>query len=217
MPQITGNGAAPAYRNPFRSASNLVPERVDMGVDFSIAPGSPIYALGNGEILQTKGGWPGGAFIAERLSDGPYAGKIVYVAEDVNPVVQVGQRVTSNDIIGYRVAGPDGIETGWAAPPPDLGNALAAILGQAATHGDPGAHPTAMGASYNNLLVSLGVPSGTFSGPVVGSVPAGYPPAKGGLVNTGSSGPNGNAFGCINAMVFHVAWLVMLLWMALWR
>lgn len=158
MPRF-GPGDSPAispYANPFRAVKNLSWGRVDQGVD--VAGSGPIYALGPGVIEQTaNGGWqPGGSFIAERLTSGPLRGQYVYVAEQVQPRVRVGQRVNSNTIIGYFAPDGGSVEAGFAAPPPQLGQALAYVKGQSSYTGDPGAHPTAEGRRYVALLGTLG-------------------------------------------------------------
>jgi hypothetical protein len=96
----------PLYLNPLRAITDLIPQRVDMGVDFAGA--GPVYALGDAVITNAEGdnaGWPGGGWITYQLTDGPAAGLMVYVAEDVLPVVQVGEVVD-----GYR---RDGQRRGW--------------------------------------------------------------------------------------------------------
>ena len=137
--------SAPAggpYRNPLRDAS-LTPGRIDQGVDFTGS--GPLYALGSGRIVMVRNsGWPGGAFIAERLDDGRYD----YAAEDIAPSVQVGQRVTSSTRIG-TIRGS--IEVGWAAPPPHIGESLARLSGQ----WNSSQPATADGISYRSLLKSL--------------------------------------------------------------
>ena len=154
MPEPTGSGLG--WRNPFRAIRNLAPSRIDQGVDYGGT--GPVYALGPGRIINTTNtGWPGGGFIAERLAG---TDRIVYTAEDITPAVHVGQKVDSETVIGHMF-GP--IETGWAAPPPELGESLARQQGETS-------FPTAEGESFNQVLVSLGVPSGTggpaTSGPV---------------------------------------------------
>lgn len=154
-----------AYRNPLRNVSNLVAERIDMGVDYSGT--GPVYALGTGVIVNThNAGWPAGNFIAEHLTAGPDKGKYVYVAEDINPAVRVGQKVHSYTKIGDMFAGGSGIETGWAAPP-----GSGAALGASQFTGN---NATAYGANYSDLLASLGAPPGTSSTAPVGTVPASF-------------------------------------------
>lgn len=186
MPRSGPDGSGPAspaavYRNPFRGARGLTPSRVDMGVDYSADDGSPIYSIGPGVVTSIRNsGWPGGAFIAVRLTDGPFAGRYWYFAEDIQPAVSVGQHVNSSTVVGYFT--PGGIETGWAAPP-GTGNTLAAVNGQACgTSSDPGCHPTWYGASASALLAALGAPPGTMDAPPVGSGPASLPqPGTGGF------------------------------------
>jgi len=150
--------AQPVYLNPLRGVNGLIPERVDMGVDF--AGSGPVYALGDGVITNATGnsaGWPGGGWITYRLTDGPDAGLMVYVAEDVTPTVQVGQRVTSATVIADMFAGGDGIETGWAQP---AGASAESQLPAAGGISGGGPFPTMIGLSFEELLQSLGVPAG---------------------------------------------------------
>jgi murein DD-endopeptidase MepM/ murein hydrolase activator NlpD len=158
-----------AYGNPLRAISSLNPERIDQGVDFSGF--GPIYAIGNGVVLSTvNGGWPGGTFIAYRLTDGPAAGLVVFAAEDIQPMVQIGQSVSANTVIGQVYEGPTGIETGWAAQSAN-GDTMARTYGQ--YHGG---NSTAFGYNFSRLLQALGAPGGVLqNNPPTGSVPAGWP------------------------------------------
>lgn len=172
-PKGTANGAP--YHNPLRHVTNLTPERVDQGVDYS--GNGPVYALGPGKVVRADAagsGWPGGGFIAYQLTEGPDAGHYVYVAENVTPNVQVGDNVNWTTQVGTMHGG---IETGWAAPPPNLGQALAYVSGQACQGSDPGCRPTPLGDNFNNLMVSLGAPAGT----------GGDASAGGGFVNASSN------------------------------
>lgn len=157
-----------SYADPFRAVSALSPERIDQGVDYSGF--GPVYALGDGVVLSTvNGGWPGGTFITYRLTDGPAQGLVVYVAEDLNPTVQVGETVTPTTVIGQMYEGPDGIETGWADPTGD-GNTMAADYGQF-----NGWNVTAFGANFSQLLQSLGAPGGVADSAVAGALPSSWP------------------------------------------
>jgi hypothetical protein len=148
--------------------SALTPERIDQGVDYS-GFGS-VYAIGNGVVRNTFGsGWPGGTFIAYQLTDGPANGLVVYVAEDIQPNVQVGQSVSSGTVIGQMYGGPHGIETGWADPT-SLPDTMARAYGQY-----DGSDPTAFGVNFSQFLQSVGAPGGIEEGPVSGNLPAGWP------------------------------------------
>jgi murein DD-endopeptidase MepM/ murein hydrolase activator NlpD len=161
-------GSSNGYGNPLRAASALTPERIDQGVDYS-GFGS-VYAIGNGVVRNTFGsGWPGGTFIAYQLTDGPANGLVVYVAEDIQPNVQVGQSVSSGTVIGQMYGGPHGIETGWADPT-SLPDTMARAYGQY-----DGSDPTAFGVNFSQFLQSVGAPGGIEEGPVSGNLPAGWP------------------------------------------
>jgi murein DD-endopeptidase MepM/ murein hydrolase activator NlpD len=156
------------YANPLRAITALVPERVDQGVDY--AGFGSLYAIGNGVVLNTVGsGWPGGTFIAYQLSDGPAAGLVVFAAEDIQPSVQVGDRVTSNTVIGHMYAGPYGIEMGWADGS-RLPDTMARRYGQY-----NGSNPTAFGYNFSRLLQSVGAPGGILNGAPTGDLPASWP------------------------------------------
>ena len=161
------------YENPLRAISNLTPERIDQGVDY--AGSGPIYAIGDGVVMNTTNpGWPGGAFIAYQLSDGPASGDIVYVAETVVPKVQVGQQVTPSTVVGTLVDSYPDLEIGWAEPPGD-GESAAYAAGQWSTVADAHSLPTAFGLNFSQLLTVLGCPAGVNGGAVQGSLPPGWP------------------------------------------
>jgi hypothetical protein len=168
--------AQPGYLNPLRNVSGLIPERVDMGVDFGGS--GPVYALGDGVVTNATGsstGWPGGGWITYRLTDGPDAGLMVYVAEDVKPTVHAGQQVTSSTVIADMFNGGDGIETGWAMPD---GASAESQLPAAGGISGGGPFPTMIGLSFEGLLQSLGVPAGNNRGQsAFGVLPPNYPAA----------------------------------------
>ncbi len=156
------------YVNPLRRVSALSPERIDQGVDYSGF--GPIYAVGDGTVLSTvNGGWPGGTYITYRLDGGPAAGLVVYAAEDIEPLVQVGEAVTPGTVLGTVYEGPDGIETGWADN--GTGDTMARVAGQFF-----GWNSTAFGANFSQLLVSLGAPGGIpQNNPATGVIPTAWP------------------------------------------
>jgi len=176
QPETVSVGIAvePGYRNPLRGVIGLVPERIDEGVDFSGA--GPVYALGDAVITNATGnsaGWPGGGWITYQLTDGPDAGLMVYVAEDVTPTVQVGQHVLASTVIASMFAGGVGIETGWAQP---SGLSAESQLPEAGGIGGYGPFPTRIGVNFDALLQSLGVPAApNRTQPAYGLLPGSYP------------------------------------------
>jgi hypothetical protein len=147
-----------------------------MGVDFGGS--GPVYPIGDAVITNATGissGWPGGGWITYRLTDGPDAGLMVYVAEDVQPTVAVGEAVTPSTVIGNMYNGADGIETGWAMP--DSASSESE-MSEAGGIGGGGPFPTMVGLSFENLLRSLGVPASSDAGSSgYGILPPGYPAA----------------------------------------
>jgi hypothetical protein len=170
----------PVYLNPFRSIAGLIPQRIDMGADF--AGSGPVYPIGDAVVTSatgSSGGWPGGGWITYQLTDGPAAGLMVYVAEDVQPTVQVGEHVTPTTVIAQMSNGPDGIETGWAMPD---GSSAESQLAAAGGISGGGPFPTVVGLNFDELLVALGVPAAPNAGQAgYGVLPSGYPTAWTGL------------------------------------
>ena len=163
----------PYYVNPLRSVSGLVPERIDEGVDFGGT--GPVYALGDAIVTNAgeNAGWPGGGWITYRLSDGPDAGLMVYLAEDVTPAVQIGQHVTPSTVIANMFDGGDGIETGWAQP---TGVSAESELPEAGGIGGGGPFPTRVGLNFDQLLQLLGAPAAPNAAETAyGLLPANYP------------------------------------------
>jgi murein DD-endopeptidase MepM/ murein hydrolase activator NlpD len=165
--------APPGYLNPLRAVTGLVPERVDEGVDFGGS--GPVYALSNAVITNAgqNSGWPGGGWITYRLTDGPAAGLMVYLAEDVTPTVQAGQHVTASTVIGNMFNGGDGIEIGWAQ---STGVSAESELPEAGGIGGAGPFPTMVGLNFDRLLQLLGVPAAPNAADgAYGILPAKYP------------------------------------------
>lgn len=171
----------------------LQPARIDMGVDYTGS--GNLFAIGDGQIVNVyNSGWPGGVFIALKLT----TGQIIYYAEHIIPHVRVGDVVKAGSLIGVAPGGYPYTEIGWAAPP-GTGSTMAAVSGQAAkgsSQGDPGKYTTGYGVSMSNLIKSLGGPAGIMSpGGVQGSVP------NVGLSGSGASASAGALSGCAPAMI----------------
>lgn len=148
-----------AFVNPI--GKGLSPERIDMGVDYGGA--GPLYALGSGTIVNVYNtGWPGGTFLVIHLDTGQY----FYYAEDIQPLVGLGAKVTAGQHIANATGGGSGIEIGWAEPP---GSGYA--LGRTQFSG---ANSTAYGKLMSDLIASLGGPAGIVQGPISGTVPSSF-------------------------------------------
>jgi hypothetical protein len=172
--------AAPVYLNPLRAVTGLMPERIDMGADFG-GSGS-IYPIGDAVITNatgSSGGWPGGGWITYQLTDGPAAGLVVFVAEDVRPTVAVGATVTPTTVIATMFNGGAGIETGWAMPD---GASAESQLAEAGGISGEGPFPTRVGVNFDELLQALGVPAAPNAGESpFGLLPSNYPASWSGL------------------------------------
>jgi hypothetical protein len=163
------------YTNPLRAVRALRRGRIDQGVDY--AGSGPILALGSGEVITATNhdpGWPGGGWLLYQLSQGRFAGKYVYVAENITVHVRAGQAVTAGEQIAtLHDAFPD-METGWASDIRDT--TLANADGHLCPCRDPGGWSTIEGRNFNNLLVVVGAPSGYLQPhPPKQHMPAGWP------------------------------------------
>lgn len=155
------------YVNPI--GKGLTPERIDQGVDYGGA--GPLYALGAGTVTNLyNSGWPGGTFLTIHLNTGQY----IYYAENITPLVSVGQQVTAGQHIANATGGPDGIEVGWASPPGN-GGTMAQVYSQESPTGDPGSRSSAFGQLMSELIASLGGPPGILQGSsAYGTIPSDF-------------------------------------------
>ena len=143
------------YCDPFRAVKNIVPERIDQGVDYACS--GPIYAMGPGvvDVFRNRddSGWPGGTFVSYKLSAGPAAGKTIFLAEniDLDTSLHAGSYVFSGTVLGTQVDASPESEIGWGVPG----------AGYTAEHSCyVEGCTTALGSNFNDLLVCLGTPSG---------------------------------------------------------
>ncbi len=147
------------YTNPLVAVQRLGQGRIDQGVDY--AGRGPILALGSGKVIRASNhdrGWPGHGWLLYRLLQGRFAGRYVYVAENITVDVRTGQTVTAGEKIAIlHDAYPD-METGWASDIRDT--TLANADGHLCPCSDPGGWSTIEGRNFNNLLRIVGAPSG---------------------------------------------------------
>jgi hypothetical protein len=167
--------------NPWAKATNLSPERIDMGVDYNANGGSPILAICPGKVIgsATGGTWwqsPENtqACVYIQITAGTYSGKTYYVCEDIVPTVQKGATVTAGQEIATFKSSSTGLETGWGSGTPY--GALAAQLNQQCMNGDPGCWSSASGVSFNKLIMATGGKGGVYvPGAPAQRMPPGYP------------------------------------------
>ncbi len=180
-----GPGSAPGeYRNPFHDMSNVGPSRIDEGVDYFATTGKvPVYAIGNGEVTLatdkstffTSNTSGHSDWITYKLSDGPAAGKYIYVSESctIDPDILSGKVKVVNTDTKLCDMLPASIEMGWADSP--TGQYAAALSSYIGHHG----WKTAYGVNFNELLVKLGAPPGHLGSgvpnQVTGMLPADWP------------------------------------------
>ena len=156
------------YADPFPHTRNLIPQRIDMGVDYDGQ--GQIDAIGDAHITFAAtgigGGWvcstPTNGAIVYQLDDGPDQGKWAYVAEDVIPSVKAGDTVRAGQPIAtFAPPGATGcIEIGWASGP---GSPSPIALQDGGFQDGSGcaAWRTAAGNDMSDLIHSLGGPYGT--------------------------------------------------------
>lgn len=165
------------YVNPLREVANLQASRIDMGVDYSGS--GPILALGRARILLAsdrlagpESCWgktcvpPPGDWVMYRLLDGPFAGKYVYIVENITITVHTGQTVAAGQPIAILHEASPNLEIGWAAG--RAAYTLAAAHGHQCACSDPGGWSSIEGRNFNAFLTWLGAPSGYIT-----SIPAG--------------------------------------------
>jgi hypothetical protein len=162
---------APTWRyvNPLRAVRDLRASRIDMGVDYSGA--GPVLAIGTARVVFAKQDvsgpescWgktcapPGSGMVVYRLLDGPFAGKYVYIVENITVQVRRGQTVQTGHRIAQLHEGSPNLEIGWAAG--HGAETLAAASGHQCACVDPGGWSSIEGRNFDHLLAWLGAPSG---------------------------------------------------------
>lgn len=150
----SGSASSSSYVNPLPGATA---SRVDQGVDYTsqsfVAPGASKILVAD----QSNGGWGGGGYVAGQLLNGPYAGKVWYMAEGLSPSVSAGDTVTPGQTVATPVASPynqivGNIEAGWANPSSPT-QPLAQISSDR----------SAVALSWNRFVQALGGPLSTIT------------------------------------------------------
>jgi hypothetical protein len=156
-----------------------------MGVDYSGS--GPILAIGRARIVLASNRLAGpescwgktcvplpGDWVMYRLLDGPFAGKYVYIVENLTIIVHTGQIVAAGQPLAILHDASPNLEIGWAAGH-GLYTLAAARRDQCACS-DPGGWSSIEGRNFNALLTWLGAPSGYItSAPAGQRMPHGWP------------------------------------------
>jgi hypothetical protein len=111
--------AASGYVNPL-AGQQWTPARTDQGVDYQPAVPEPVRAIGAGTVVYSStsdclpSGWPGCAMISYKLTAGPLAGNVVYVAEHLIGLLPEGRSFAAGATLATALPGYPWTEWGWA-------------------------------------------------------------------------------------------------------
>ena len=128
-------------------------ERTDQGVDANMPVGAPILAPGPVKVLAIIPDWYADQpLVYFELLNGPDAGQVQYVAEEITDIAPVGSILTQGQVIARYAASGTGIEYGWST--------LSGVTLARATSGYEEGQVTPAGADMRNWLNSLGANAG---------------------------------------------------------
>jgi hypothetical protein len=139
------------YVNPLQFVT--VWERTDQGVDAQMPVGAPILAPGSVKILAIEPDWYAGQpLVYFELLDGPDAGRVQYVAEQITDIAPAGTILQRGQPIARYASKGTAIEYGWSTP-----NGI--TLARATTGYEEG-QVTPAGRSIREWLNNLGANAG---------------------------------------------------------
>src|SRR5207244_12443507 len=81
---------------------------VDQGVDYAAPGGTPLYAMGDGVVIQEGIPGFGPDAIVLRITSGPLKGRIIYYGHSGGNLVHIGDHVVAGQqisIVGYGIVG----------------------------------------------------------------------------------------------------------------
>jgi hypothetical protein len=145
---------------PVTSASYIDPlqfvtlwERTDQGVDAQLPVGAPILAPGRVKVLAITPDWYAGQpLVYFELLDGPYAGHVQYVAEEITDIARPGSILDRGQVIARYAKSGTAIEYGWST--------LSGVTLARATTGYEEGEVTPAGRWMRRWLNSLGANAG---------------------------------------------------------
>jgi hypothetical protein len=128
-------------------------ERTDQGVDALLPVGAPILAPCEIKILDIEPDWYAGQpLVYWELLDGPDAGRVQYVAEEITQIAKPGLILQQGQAIAHFAKSGTGIEFGWSTP--------SGITLAVATTGYEEGEITPAGRAMRKWLNSLGANAG---------------------------------------------------------
>ena len=152
MEMVAAQVSSATYSDPLQYVT--VWERTDQGVDANMPVGAPILAPCRIKILAIEPDWYAGQpLVYWELLEGPDAGKVQYVAEEITAIASPGSILQQGQPIARYAASGTGIEFGWSTP---SGVTLAV-----ATTGYEEGQATPAGQSMRAWLNSLGANAGS--------------------------------------------------------
>jgi hypothetical protein len=152
MEVIAAQVTSATYIDPLRNVS--VWERTDQGVDATMPVGAPILAPCRVKVLAIIPDWYAGQpLVYFELLDGPDAGKVQYVAEEITDIAPGGTILQQGQAIARFAASGTGIEYGWST--------LDGVTLARATSGYEEGQVTAAGQNMRDWLNSLGANAGS--------------------------------------------------------
>jgi hypothetical protein len=159
-PRATSSSPA-GYVNPL-AGERWTLARTDQGVDYKPAVPEPVRAIGAGTVVFSSTtyclphGWPGCAEIAYKLTSGPLAGNVIYVAEHLKGLLPRGS-FKAGTVIATALPGYPWTEWGWAN---------CAGTGPAVQYdGAPDGTPMPGGLAFARFMRGLGAGSAQDPGP----------------------------------------------------
>jgi hypothetical protein len=128
-------------------------ERTDQGVDAVLPVGAPILAPCEIKILDIEPDWYAGQpLVYWELLDGPDAGRVQYVAEEITDIAKPGLILQQGQAIARYASSGTAIEFGWSTP--------SGITLAVATTGYEEGEITPAGRAMRAWLNSLGANAG---------------------------------------------------------
>jgi hypothetical protein len=148
---VAARKTSATYINPLKYVT--VWERTDQGVDAVMQVGAPIFAPCRIKILAIEPNWYAGQpLVYWELLEGPDAGRVQFVAEQITGIAPPGSILQQGQVIARFSASGTGIEFGWSTP-----NGV--TLARATTGYEEG-HFTPAGSSIRAWLNALGAGAG---------------------------------------------------------